>query len=135
MERNNKPEFDGYVNLLVPEGTIEKEGINKSLNLGSFSEKLVNIMSLESGLLVTEVSDEDYLILKPVLDKGGIKYKIVINVPGVPTPPGFIFEPDSGLMITFEELSLRDKTDTEKMLDELEDRVVKHHDVLSGDGE
>lgn len=110
------------MNIFLPLTGIDKGNVNKFVNIGSFKDRLVAILnnSLED-VLVTELSDEEYLNLRGVLIDAGVDYKLVVNMPDVVTPPSFLFEANVDKIISFDNLDLREKTDAEKLLESFED--------------
>jgi hypothetical protein len=109
------------MNLLLPEGSIHSQGITLHINLGSFQERFIAISSLKAGdVLVTEVTDDEYELMRPLLVKFGTEFKVVINVPDIPSPRSFLYEEDVDHVISFDQLEIADKSDTDKFLAELE---------------
>jgi hypothetical protein len=105
---------------MLPEGAVEKEGIAKKINFGSVTEMLVNILQdKEDDLLISELSDDQYESILPVLKEFGVAYKVVINVPDIVTPRCFLFE-DPDYVISYDLLELKEKSDADKLFEELD---------------
>jgi hypothetical protein len=124
------------MNLILPEETVAKEGIAKKINIGTMLDKIVNIITLKEGdLLLTEMSDEDYEILGPIFKKYGVEYKIVVNIPEIVTPKSFLFEEDIDRVVSFDMLELKEKSDSEKIFDEMIENTKRDNNHGGSSGE
>jgi GTP-dependent phosphoenolpyruvate carboxykinase len=112
------------MNVFIPSDSFEATGITLHRNIGSFQDQIVNIIGLDpKDILVTEVSDEDYEILRPLLKKIGTEFKVVVNIPEVDSPRSFLYEEDPDHVITFDNLRVSEKSDADKFLEEMDDKV------------
>jgi len=112
--------------LILPEGAVEATKISKKLLLGSTQDKFLAICVVgKSDLAVTEFSNEQYELLEPVLKSFGVDYKVVINIPGVVSPSSFIFEEAIDKIISYDVLELKEKSDADKLFDDLQEEEVQ----------
>jgi len=107
------------MNLFFPPDSVAELGITLNINVGSFEDRILAILTNKESFLVTELSDEEYELIRPILIKCGTEFKVVINVPDVPSPRSFLYEEDVDHIISYDKIELRDKSDADKFLEEL----------------
>lgn len=89
--------------FLIP--TTTGEVLHIDTLVGTFKTKLHALITTEADLIV-EIDDEQYELLRPVLLAADIDFKIVTNIPEIPTPRSFLFEDDLSLIISFADLTI-----------------------------
>jgi hypothetical protein len=104
----------------MPKDSSIPSGITRYLNKGSFSDQIQNILTLKSDdVLVSELDDDEYVMLRPIFKKCGVNFQVVLNIPDFDSPRSFLYEEDPEHVISFDMLKIVEKTDAEKFLDSL----------------
>lgn len=101
--------------LLMPEGSIESMAITQFINQGPFKNRLIKILDSED-LTVTEISNDEYIMVRDLLLSTGVDFKVVVNIPDVESPQSFLFEDNIDKVVSYDLIEFKDKSDGEKFL-------------------
>lgn len=112
------------INIFLPSDSIPKLKISQHINHGSLQEKVIGILT-NKDLLVTELSDQEYLMIRDLLLSTGINYKVVINIPEIESNQSFLYEDELDHVISYDSLQLKEKPETDKFMDLLKSRNVE----------
>lgn len=110
---------------LFPENSVAELGITKKLMVGSLDEKLVQMIQFPTDELgVMEMAEDQYEAISDLIKSFGIDYKIVINIPDIPSPRAFLFEEDTDKIISYDTLNFAEKTEADRFLEELDSELI-----------
>lgn len=105
-------------NLLMPEGSVNSLGITQYLNVGAFKERLLHILTSDD-LSVTEVSNEEYLLMRDILMLTGVDFKVVVNIPEIDSPQSFLFEDELDHVVSYDLIELKPKSEGEQFIEDV----------------
>ena len=104
--------------IFLPDGAKAIAQIPLPFIEGTFRYKLNAILEEEGGLM--EVTDDEYVALKPILQMCQIKFHILLGIPGVDSPRSFLAEDDYDLLLSYSNLEFTPENEASKFIKELE---------------
>lgn len=107
--------------IFVPEGTRAIAQIPLKFIEGTFKSKLIEILSGVSNL--TEVTDNEYEVLREVLPLCEIHFKILVGIPGVDSPRSFLAEDNLDRVISYTNLEFTPEKEESRFMQELEKEI------------
>lgn len=107
--------------IILPDGARAIAKIPLPFIEGDFRLKLEQILGDKGGLI--EFTDEEYSLLRDVLLKLGIKFKILLGIPGVDSPRSFLSEDNYDLLMSYSNLSFTPESQADKFIKELNSQL------------
>lgn len=107
--------------IILPDGARAIAKIPLPFIEGDFRLKLEQILDDKGGLI--EFTDEEYSLLRDVLLKLGIKFKILLGIPGVDSPRSFLSEDNYDLLMSYSNLSFTPESEADKFIKELNSQL------------
>lgn len=107
--------------IILPEGARAIANIPLPFIEGNFRLKLEQILNDKGGLI--EFSDDEYTLLRDVLLKLGVKFKILLGIPGVDSPRSFLSEDNYDLLMSYSNLSFTPESEADKFIKELNNQL------------
>lgn len=107
--------------IILPDGSRAIAKIPLPFIEGDFRLKLEQILDDKGGLI--EFTDEEYSLLRDVLLKLGIKFKILLGIPGVDSPRSFLSEDNYDLLMSYSNLSFTPESEADKFIKELNSQL------------
>lgn len=101
---------------LVPPKAADVHHIPNVIS-GSFKMKIE--AAFANDMLIMEVIDDEYELLKSCLKACEIDVYIVIMIPEIDTPKAFLHEIDDSMVINFNKLELTPKDDDDEFMNKL----------------
>lgn len=115
--------------IILPDGARAIANIPLPFIEGNFRLKLEQILGGKGGLV--EFSDEEYILLRDVLIKLGITFKILLGIPGVDSPRSFLSEDNYDLLMSYSNLSFTPESEADKFIRELNNQLPDSGDDTS----
>lgn len=107
--------------IILPDGARAIAKIPLPFIEGDLRLKLEQILDDKGGLI--EFTDEEYSLLRDVLLKLGIKFKILLGIPGVDSPRSFLSEDNYDLLMSYSNLSFTPESEADKFIKELNNQL------------
>lgn len=117
--------------IILPDGARAIANIPLPFIEGNFRLKLEQILGGKGGLV--EFSDEEYILLRDVLIKLGITFKILLGIPGVDSPRSFLSEDNYDLLMSYSNLSFTPESEADKFIRELNNQLPESGDDTGND--
>lgn len=119
--------------IILPDGARAIAKIPLPFIEGDFRLKLEQILDDKGGLI--EFTDEEYSLLRDVLLKLGIKFKILLGIPGVDSPRSFLSEDNYDLLMSYSNLSFTPESEADKFIKELNKQIPESTDNVDNSEE
>lgn len=117
---------DDFGVIFVPEGTRAIAQIPLKFIEGTFKSKLMEILSGVSNL--TEVTDNEYEVLREILPLCDVKFRILVGIPGVDSPRSFLAEDNLDRVISYTNLEFTPEKEESRFMQELEKEIGENPD-------
>jgi hypothetical protein len=103
----------------MPTDSLASLGINRFILNGPIQDKLITYLQDKEDITISELSDDDYLLIRDILIHSGIDYKVIVNIPEINSPPSFLYEDRVDHVLSYDLLEVKPKKDTDEFLEKL----------------
>lgn len=119
--------------IILPDGARAIANIPLPFIEGNFRLKIEQILEDKGGLI--EFTDEEYSLVRDILLKIGIKFKILLGIPGVDSPRSFLSEDNYDLLMSYSNLSFTPESEADKFIQELNKQIPESTDNVDNSEE
>lgn len=121
IKKDQSANVDQATLIILPDGARAIANIPLPFIEGNFRLKLEQILDNKGGLI--EFTDEEYSLVRDVFLKIGIKFKILLGIPGVDSPRSFLSEDNYDLLMSYSNLSFTPESEADKFIKELNKQI------------